>query len=421
MNESPKAGSMNIVLINWSGGENNPFSNMNQCYAEKLKDCGCTTKIIDTNDNFFTNFLTFQNQTGKIDLALTHQGIGTNWEMSSGQNLWEYFGIKLLSLCSDHPVHCPANHSADSKFIIHSYCLQSYTNFANRNPQRNFPAVFLEHPPLLYESKKTERVDRSGDYFVFPKNIDSLDEIFEDWKKEFPQFVSDLLVNISEEIKHNFLAGDPLDHLNVIDNGLSNLKNIELHSKKEARLREQFFRKNSTDAIRCFLHEKLDKVYRNCVSEFVASEMRDFPMHINGRGWDRIERTASKKHTFNDVSKLKDLDFQFFSNYGVLDVVPVKDAGHDRIGRAMRYGTSFLSNCRVPWEASLGAPFHELFYTGEVNDLKSKAEFVMRHPERHREMVLEYKEARRKNMGSFESFYNYIYSLAMSDELEETV
>ena len=66
---------MNIILLNWAEGENDPFTSLNEFLAKKLKAIGKNAKAVDLDSNFDNNFPA-ELERG-VDFALSFQGIGS--------------------------------------------------------------------------------------------------------------------------------------------------------------------------------------------------------------------------------------------------------------------------------------------------------------------------------------------------------
>ena len=63
---------MNILLLNWIGGENNPFTLLNNAIEIGLKNYGCIVKIFNFKDD--VNLVVEELKFNRYDLAITHQG-----------------------------------------------------------------------------------------------------------------------------------------------------------------------------------------------------------------------------------------------------------------------------------------------------------------------------------------------------------
>jgi hypothetical protein len=386
---------MNILILNWPSGENDPFSLFNAHLQRKLQDYGCQVDIITLDQTFGTELPKFIRK--RVDLALTWQGLGSGASLGdSGQNLWEKLEIPLVSLHGDHPSHMPDNHIVDNRFVKHVYTTPSFCRYSNKYFARLYPALFWIVPSFF---SAHEGHCREGDYFVLPKNLDNTAAIINGWKNSLPSKVSEFLVDAAYAIIDEYKAGDRIDHHQIIDSLLTDSLFAEIKTALA-----------TTDAVPLFhrLHGTLDKIYRNAVSELVIKELWDFPLVVNGRGWDEFNKNQSPRHIYNSVGTASNGDRQFYSTYGIIDVMPCRDSMHDRTFRAISHGGGFLSNCQAEYLDDLGHEFGALFYTGKPGELAELAESVVRNPEHHRELCVEFGRA----FVAQWSFYSFYMSLS---------
>jgi hypothetical protein len=389
---------MRILLLNWAGGENDPFTFFFNHLAKQFSDVGCITHTVNLGDNLGKEIIEVM---GKgVDIAICSQGIGSGITMPpSNQNIWEMFRIPLISLHGDHPSHNPVNHSVDNGFVKHVYLAPGFNHYSDLYFHRSFPSCFAYMPVFF---KKSLINDFSGDYFVFPKNLDDVTETIDSWRKKFPANIFNLLFESATEIIRECGAGDKENHHITIDRVLA----------------RHGFEIKVADDMTLFhtLHALLDKIYRNHVAETVVNELKDFPLVIYGRGWDRFQKNKSPFHEFRQFTKLVDGESQYASNLGIIDVTPIRDSLHDRTLRAISHGSGFLSNSQIDFEELFSRDFKEIFYTCEPGSLQARAERVLQNPKRHRESCIEFGRMYAQHF-SFYNFYQFICSLAMQKQL----
>lgn len=89
---------MNIVLINWSEGENDPFSLFNQCLAEHFLANGRHTITVQLDSDFAKNMRVALDM--GVDFAMTWQGLGSNLKAheSAGTTIWDDLKVPLVCL-----------------------------------------------------------------------------------------------------------------------------------------------------------------------------------------------------------------------------------------------------------------------------------------------------------------------------------
>lgn len=389
---------MNIILLNWKNGENDPFSFFNDQLQKTLIDFGCDVDIIELNESFAENLKRIQ-LSKRIDIAITHQGLGSSYQLPSSQNsIWQDLKIKLICLHGDHPCHAPHNHNNDSKYIIHTYGVPEFCTYSNKFFQRQHPALYLPQPQ--YFKFNEFPLEKGGDFFVLPKNFDDPESTFLNWTKTFPKFIADFLIGTSEEIKINFNHGDLCDHHEIINNNLT----PELFQK----IFDLSKYSHEIDLFH-YLHALLDKSYRNSVTDFVMNELQEFPLKVNGRGWDRFIKKQNKNHEFNNFTSLKSGNEQFSSNFGIVDVTSHRNMLHDRTMRAISLNGSFMSNSKILFQDCKGLCFNEIFYSGHKDDLSNKAQAIVDNPNYHWERCKELSKEI-SNAYKFENFHKFLYA-----------
>ena len=259
--------------------ENNPFEFFNDELKFQFNALGCIISTLDFDDNFANNIINYAH----IDLAISWQGVASNICANDGFNIWEKIKVPLVCLHGDHPCHKPANHSADSVFIHHIYTAPSFARYSNTYFKRTRPAIFLMLPNFFREKK--DRLTPNGDYFVLPKNLDSVSETLTKWDASLRPSTSKFLIEAAQVIMDEYDNNAFTDHHVTVDALLSNEVFDRLKSEN-----------NVTDELALFhdLHKSLDKIYRNYASEKVIQDLSDFPVKVVGRGWNKYKKGANK-------------------------------------------------------------------------------------------------------------------------------
>jgi hypothetical protein len=391
-----KGSVMNVLLVNWKNGENDPFSFFNSHLKDQLIHHGCNVYILELDDQFLKNLFSLLERT-TIHIAITHQGLGSNFLINEN-NLWEVLKIKLICLHGDHPCFAPDNHSVDSKFVLHTYSVPDFVIYANNFFKRSNPSIFVNFPFFFNFTRITP--NEKANYFVFPKNLDSTEQTFDNWRNSLPKFASEFLIETSILIINDIKNGKAVDHHQVITNQLTDDNFNQLLS---------IFKPSSEINLFHQVHASLDKIYRNSFSELVVNELEDLPLRVNGRGWDIYIKYKNKNHVYSDISTLNSSEIQFSGNLGIIDVTAHCNALHDRMLRAIGYKTSFMTNSELPFEDYGGSEFKTIFYNGQPGDLKKKAEEILLNPRQHQEKCIELGSIIKRQY-NFSDFYKFLYS-----------
>ncbi len=91
---------MKTVVLNWSDGENDPFTVMNAAIAQHLRACGKDVATVQLSDSDWTVQLV-DLSTGGIDFVLTWQGLGSGAtinDQQGDQSFWEMLKVPLICL-----------------------------------------------------------------------------------------------------------------------------------------------------------------------------------------------------------------------------------------------------------------------------------------------------------------------------------
>ena len=386
---------MKILLINWQKGENNPFDYFNSKLIEQFRLYGCIVSVIDLDESFVNKV----KQTTKVDLAIAWQGIGSNVNLEDGSNLWEKMKIPLVCLHGDHPCHMPMNHSVDNPYVHHIYGAPSFARYSNTYFNKSRPSIYYLGPNIFNPIRTSHR--RQGNFFVFPKNLDPINETLKTWRESLKPETLSFLIEASEEIISDYDSNTYKDHHQRIDSLIT---------------RERFdkikIENNVTNEVSLFhkLHALLDKIYRNHASEQVVKLLADYPLRVYGRGWDSFAG-LNVKHEFLKFDLLSDGDFQFYSNYGIIDIASSVDSLHDRMFRACANNGAFISNSLLSNASLLDRKFDDLFYRMNNNSLLKTVERIISAPKVHLDMCEDFSNSY-DNRSSFYAFYLYLINFS---------
>lgn len=394
---------MSIVLINWIDGENDPFTLFNRRLSEQFDAVGRSTIILNLDSNFGKN-LEHALQS-EIEFAICWQGLGSNLKFNNSpqRTVWDEIHVPLVCFHGDHPCHMVANHSTDSDFVHHTYSAKSFAHYAEQYVPRSKPPQTINFFNLFHSHENCTS-EYTGNFFVFPKNYDDTQASFGLWEQTYPEPIYDLMLEVTDAIQSTFSNGNSISHHEIIDRFLDPIF---------FDLLKDHFKIDDEYVLRHHVHSTLDKFYRNYISERVLLELHDVKIKIFGRGWERFKALGNKNHEFHSFDKAIDGDFQFQSNYGILDVAPIFDSLHDRTLRATAFNNGFLIASSWDHQGYLGQDFSDLFYSGRANELRERAERIVQQPDEHRHRAVEF-GMKYNQIFSFSQFLNNVESLIRS-------
>lgn len=389
---------MSIVIINWRGGENDPFTYFSACMKQAMERMGRPTHVVDLDDSTMHKLAEIDQQ--GIDFVFLWQGIGSQIGATdtSPATVWDQLKLPVICYHGDHACHMPINHKALSPWVQHVYCAGSFAMFANKYVPRKTNATFFP-PPVWFTDGVHDRFE--GDFFVFPKNLDDLDATFNTWREASERLVASFLLDAADRIISEFRNGNRTNHHDIIDGML----NEDMMAALCAELN------NSELAVRFHMHMLLDKIHRNAVAEHVVNDLRDVPLKIYGRGWERFKLRQNRNHEFLAFDAMSDNAFQFASRYGIIDAAPIHDTLHDRTLRAMGNRSGFLIGSNWSYDTFLGNDYGDLFFDGAPGALRARAEHVMQAPEAHRELSRDFSRHYRDHFSLF-GFIKYLESMS---------
>ena len=388
-----------ILIINWTNGENDPFTFFSHALSGELERYGRQSIVLNTDlnrDKFPAELLALDMSV--IDFVILFQGLGSSIARSGSKiTIWEELGVPLVCFHGDHPSHAPFNHQAISRLIVHTYVAPSFANYANQWFPRKKPATLLT-TPIFYPKEVNEPYQ--GDFFYLPKNLDDISEIFIDWKNRYAPVTSGFLISTAQEIKLAFENGNSENHHLIIDRYLTQDILDTIRAELMGKENKIFYRSllsprplghsqlelnHEEIGLYHSLHSMIDKIHRNVIAEHVVESLPDVKMKIYGRGWERFQARNNKNHEFLSFDKTSGGAFQYSSNYGIIDVAPIYDFLHDRTFRAIANQNSFLIGSGWHLQNLLPHTHSDLFFDGSPHGLREKVEKVLQSPQSHRE------------------------------------
>lgn len=364
---------MRIIILNWTEGENDPFSFFSRGWQKSLQAEGHDVHVVPLDVRTVLTVAELHQQQ-PIDLAFCWQGLGSDFVPDGfTQNLWELLRIPLVCLHADHPSYNPRNHQQSSKFLLHLYGEPTFADAANKGIARDWPALFGFYPNIFaYDAPP---VEFSGDYFVLAKNIQDVESILDEWRAKCDGPSYALLSKTAEAIAAAYFDGNRVNHHSIIFEHLP------------APIRNQILSGNPSDAATDFqfhFSRELDRVHRNVAATFIVDALPHVPLRVYGRGWERYEARGNPLHQYFPAETAERSGFQYQSQYGILDVAPANDLLHDRTFRALHVGAGFLMSSAWKRGGSLPDEFGDLFFGGDAAELARKVDMVMADPAAHR-------------------------------------
>jgi len=387
---------MKAVILNWKAGENDPFTVVNKTIRQHLHACGKNVEVIEITDIHWPEYLAKLAPTG-VEFAFTWQGLGSHVMVGDGsQSLWDHLRIPLICVHGDHPSHMPRNHQLESKYCFHLYTNAESARYSNRLFRRRRSASVIDIPQLHREPRLKHR---SGEYFVVAKNIYDPAITETVWRERLSTDVLNAYMMAAETLRARIAAEPYVEVHDALDNVIVQHQVEWLAPEVNINAYHEY-------------HSELDHYLRSHKMVTAVNALRDFPVRIYGRGWDRIAQTAPASHAFERGRNMADSQEMYYSAYGLVDVSPSKGL-HDRTRRAMANGTGFLSSANLEDSFPDIDHFDALFFNFRVNELQEKAAAVVRDPEAHASLAGEF-ALRYHDRFHFKAFVDRLDQLAKS-------
>ena len=358
---------MNILLLNWTGGNNDPFTFGMTALKHELQLQGKQVTIVDIEDPKWRSEVVELMQEG-VEYAISNQGLASNFKVQAENegetNLWDFLKVPLICIHADHPCHNPVYHLSDSRYCAHLYVDRDFARYSNKHFRRRYGAITIQTPTIFDEAPEDKF---QGDHFVLMRNMQPTAQRMANWESFGPHLSAPLALTAQQ-----------------INDELGDRNSIDIHAILDERLIALGVAEKLVNSVafHC-LHAEIDMYYRNYKTEMLIKKLSDFPIHIHGAGWSDIPQ--SKAHKFLPGRNAADSKPLYYSNYGILDISPSTFL-HDRTIRAIHNNTSFLTDSQVPRVFSSSSNERsDMFYHVADDSLCNRLEAIVQNPKAHRE------------------------------------
>jgi hypothetical protein len=387
---------MKIGIINWKEGETDPFTVFSLTLREEFEKWGREVVIIPYAKEIGTHLPAARAQ--GLDFVVTWQGLGSRLRRDGAEVcLWDEWQLPLFCLHGDHPCQNPANHFAGSRYVRHFYSAASFTRYANRHFPRVHAGLTFK-VPLLHRRQRAPEL--SGDFFVFAKNITEPTVTIERWRQQMPPPLLQVMMDCAEVVRSGLSKGQVIDPHAALDEILAAAPWFRLEPRPGPDANSQFH----------FLHHEVNMLYRNLLAVNVLAELKDVPLRVVGRGWERYAARAPACHTFAPPRTVANSEDLFLSRWGIVDVAPAPDSLHDRTLRSLAREGAFLSGSNLAFANGIADDCGPLFFDAAPASLRSRAEQVMQDPAGHRERCEAFSRAYR----SFATHFDLLRTLELT-------
>lgn len=368
---------MKIIILNWTKGNNDPFTYGNNLIAQYLQENGRPARVLDIETPNLANALQAEKETG-IDFVLTCQGFGSDFQIAGKDNkqvsMWSHLGIPLICVHADHPSIMPDHHTLESPLCKHLYYDEDACLFSNQYFRSAISASMTCTCPLDVYSPSAEKPE--GKYFVLMKNLEHPDALEKQWKTMLSPAFFAFFMRVVEQVKALVLTSTHfVDFHAILDKAIAD----------DATMRALHHKENHHALF--LWHRHLDLYVRHFKSVELLKRLREYPVRVFGKGWDIEKAKANNNHTFHDGVDMAASKKLYYSEYGILDVSPFRGL-HDRSLRAIYNRTAFLSDADISRKFPGFPDYAEVFYNFSGETLEARCENIMRNPQKYRDLAI---------------------------------
>lgn len=366
---------LKTIILNWKQGENDPFTVFNKAIRHHFEACGKIVQVVEITDEGWAGQLAELALQG-IDFVFTWQGLGSDVVVDDNgrqKSLWDLLRVPLICLHGDHPSHNPEKHQCESRYCFHLYLDAEFARYSNCHFRRLRGAAVIDWPKLYIESPIQHQ---AGEHFVIAKNLTDPLAFERRWLREHDQALYEVLMAVAEVLKHRIASEPYVDVHAAIDQLIDGYDLERIRPEIDAKLYHLF-------------HSEQEMYCRNYKSLSVVVALRDFPVHIYGRGWERIAKEAPANLVFKPGLDMVQSQTLFHTRYGIIDVSPAKSL-HDRTLRAMANGSAFLTNACLEGMFADITRYAPLFYSLDSGQLEERCAAVMADPDLHRDLARQF-------------------------------
>jgi len=341
----------NKIIILGGHGENDSLNGLMRGYIPLFETRGFEVFNYNLSDpNWNKQQLLELLRSTEVLFALTYLGFGqtisiVTEENSNSKNIWEFFNVPLLKWHGDSPAYLPERHNWKCWIALQSCAIT-----------RIIQPFVLYDTPILNINRKQRLLGK----LVFFKTGGDINEMIARWKQKLPNTICKLLENMCETLTSKYMQSSVVLIGDLVANFL-----------KERGISEQI-----SPPLFHFLATQLDDYFRRIRSTLVANSLLDFPVIIQGRGWEHIDFSNAKANYMPPRSYVDSTDI-FLNQFGIIDMSPnTSSSPYDRIWRAAGSHSLCITNKQTWFNKFLG--FENLSYEFNKESIQETIHNILR-------------------------------------------
>ncbi len=374
----------NKIIILGAYGENDAINEIINAYCNLLETRKFEIFYYNLSDQNWNKQQLFELlKSQEVLFALTYLGFGQalsviTEENGQSKNIWEFFNIPLLKWQGDIPAHFPERHIAIPKNAVNLYPSDEFFQYwknwiipADYSLARVIQPYAFYPIPLSSVNKK----QRIQGKLVFFKTGGNPNDKFEQWKQGFSHTIYKLIRNMCENITPKLLNDSNLFIGDFVANFLKSQGICE-------RIPQKLFH---------YLVGQLDDYSRRVKFNLITNSLLDFPVIIQGRGWDHID-FSNKKAICTSARNYDDSTDIFLSQFGIIDMSPnTNSLPHVRVYRAAGSYSLCITN-KQSWFTNKFAGFERFTYEFNKESIQETVNNILKNPEESQDMAIAFGE-----------------------------
>ena len=273
---------------------------------------------------------------GGAAFALTMSGVGTQLTVDGGRLLWEHLQLPLFNWNCDHPCYFPPRHIINSRYLLHGYVFPDHAhyNIEYLNPTGVAYTAHLAMPQRRCFTDAPLPLARRNGRLLFLKSGQDTNVIEARWRRTVP-LCRDIMFEAAEALFH----ATTRDFAPAI-RAIGERHGLVLHP---------------SNAIALDLIHEVDAYIRFKRANMVVQAMRDYPVDVQGVGWDWFSWDGAKARYLGPAPCAATMAI-LPAYLGALSINPLVDLSvHDRVFHAIAAGVAPCSDSNAFSRAELPA------------------------------------------------------------------
>ncbi|WP_143707412.1 hypothetical protein [Uliginosibacterium sp. TH139] len=332
------------------------------CAGVRLIDLGSS----DWQDELYDAFR------DPVWFALSHFGVGELVSDGRGGwwSPWVAAGVPFVRIFGDLPAYFPVKHVQRFSNSLNIYGHREHHEFYKSNFHNRGISAFVTTGlfDVVDESSVDFKEKVAGRLIIFPKNGNCPEDLMTYWRRQLPEGVSALLLDLAEQLRSN---------LNVEHD----LRQLVLNSFGDVDV-------SACDRLVFFLCAQLDDYLRREKSLMLATALLDYPVTIRGGNWEHIDFSGRRARYDPDCDYGRTRSL-IDSAIAVVDMSPNTClTPHDRALRAAGRFTAFFTNEQDFFKKNFYF-YRDFVFKFSKDSICERIEFGLSRPEAVVEMGVE--------------------------------